>query len=104
MIELTTIQNNVNENKETRLQVSDIDRIIENLSELKVKVNEGKIEDLNEGLFGALVGGVAGMTVLPTIMKGLCSVLGVDPQGTLGTTLTSRLVLTTLCSRIGWTK
>jgi hypothetical protein len=104
MIELTTIQNNVNENKETQLKVSDIDRIIENLSELKTKVNEGKIEDLNEGLFGALVGGVAGMTVLPTIMKGLCSVLGVDLKGILGTTLTSRLVLTTLCARIGWKK
>lgn len=104
MIELTTIQNNVNENKELQLKVSDIDSIIENLTKLKTRVNEGRVEDLNEGLFGALVGGAAGMTVLPTIMKGLCSVLGVDPKGVLGTTLTSRLVLTTLCAHIGWKK
>lgn len=104
MIELTTIQNNVNENKEPQLKVSDLDRIIESLTELKTRINEGKIEDLNEGLFGALVGGAAGMTVLPTIMKALCSALGVDPKGVLGTTLTSRLVLTTICTRIGWKK
>lgn len=102
MIELTTIQNNINENKEPQLKVSTIDEIIENLTELKTRINEGRVEDLNEGLFGALAGGVAGMTVLPAIMKGLCSVLGVDLKGVLGTTLTSRLVLTTLCSRIGW--
>lgn len=104
MIELTTIQNNVNGNTEPQLKVADLDRIIENLTELKTRVNEGQVENLNEGLFGALVGGVAGMTVLPTIMKGLCSVLGVDPKGVLGTTLTSRLVLTTLCANIGWKK
>lgn len=104
MVELTTIQNNVNENKELQLKVSDIDSIIENLTELKSRINEGKIEDLNEGLFGALVGGAAGMTVLPTIMNSLCTVLGVDPKGVLGTTLTSKLVLTTICARIGWKK
>jgi hypothetical protein len=104
MIELTTVQNSISENKETQLKVSDIDKIIETLTELKIRINEGQIENLNEGLFGALVGGVAGMTVLPTIMKGLCSVLGVDPKGILGTMLTSRLVLTTLCARIGWNK
>lgn len=104
MIELTTLQNNINENKEPQLEVSDLDRIIENLTELKTRVNEGKIENLNEGLFGALVGGVAGMTVLPPIMKALCSALGVDPKGVLGTTLTSRMVLTTICTSVGWKK
>lgn len=104
MIELTTVQNSISENKEAQLKVSDIDDIIEKLTELKMRVNEGQIEDLNEGLFGALVGGAAGMTVLPTIMKGLCSALGVDSNGVLGTMLTSRLVLTTLCAHIGWKK
>lgn len=104
MIELTTIQNSINENKEHQITVSDINKIIENLSELKTRINEGQTENLTEGLFGALVGGAAGMTVLPTIMKGLCKVLGVDDKGVLGTTLTSRLVLTTLCAHIGWKK
>lgn len=104
MIELATIQNSTNENKEIQLEASDIDKIIENLIELKARVNEGQVENLTEGLFGALVGGAAGLTVLPTIMKGLCSSLGVDEKGALGTLLTSRLVLTTLCARIGWKK
>lgn len=104
MIELTTVQNSISENKEAQLKVSDIDKIIENLTELKMRVNEGKMENINEGLFGALVGGAAGMTVLPTIMKGLCSALGIDQKGVLGAMLTSRLVLTSLCAHIGWKK
>lgn len=104
MIELTTIQNSINENKEIQLEASDIDKIIENLIELKARVNEGQVENLTEGLFGALVGGAAGLTVLPTIMKALCSSLGVDEKGALGALLTSRLILTTLCARIGWKK
>lgn len=59
---------------------------------------------LNEGLFGALVGGVAGMTIAPVIMKTLCNIIGVDPKGQFGSILTSRLVLTALCTKMGWNK
>lgn len=79
-----------------------IDTLIENLKNLKERVNEGQVADIDEGLFGALVGGAAGLTVLPTIMKGLCAALGVTDKGPLGTLLTSRLVLTALCGKIGW--
>lgn len=59
---------------------------------------------IEEGLFKALVGGVAGMTIAPTIMKALCSILGVDVKGQFGSILTSRLVLTALCAKMGWDK
>lgn len=70
------------------------------------KLEEAKNNNIpiEEGLFGALVGGVAGMTVAPAIMKALCSVLGVDPRGQFGSILTSRLVLTALCTKMGWNK
>lgn len=59
---------------------------------------------IQEGLFGALVGGVAGMTIAPVIMKTLCGIIGVDPKGQFGSILTSRLVLTALCTKMGWNK
>lgn len=98
MIELTTIQ----QESKNETDIDIIDTLIKNLTNLKTDINEGKVQDINEGLFGALVGGAAGLTVLPTIMKGLCSALGVTDKGPLGTLLTSRLILTALCSKIGW--
>lgn len=63
---------------------------------------DGKDDAVDEGLFKAVLGGAAGMTVAPAIMKALCSVLGVDPKGQFGSILTSRLVLTALCAKMGW--
>lgn len=57
---------------------------------------------VEEGIFKALVGGVAGMTIAPAIMKALCSILGIDIKGQFGSILTSRLVLTALCTKMGW--
>lgn len=70
------------------------------------KLTEAKNNNtpIQEGLFGALVGGVAGMTIAPVIMKTLCGILGVDPKGQFGSILTSRLVLTALCTKMGWNK
>lgn len=51
-----------------------------------------KGEAIDEGLFGALVGGTVGALVGPTIGKAICSVLGVKEDGPLGKLLTSRLV------------
>lgn len=113
MVELRTL-NNVSEFKASEVAKTNtdsspeahvtntIDALIENLKNLKERVNEGQVADIDEGLFGALVGGAAGLTVLPTIMKGLCAALGVTDKGPLGTLLTSRLVLTALCGKIGW--
>lgn len=59
---------------------------------------------IDEGLFGALVGGIAGITIAPSIMKAVCKVLGIDVKGQFGSLITSRLILTALCAEMGWRK
>lgn len=59
---------------------------------------------IDEGLFGAIVGGVAGITIAPSIMKAICKILGIDPKGQFGSLITSRLILTALCAELGWRK
>lgn len=75
------------------------DEMIQKLQEAK---ESGK--PIDEGLFGAIVGGVAGITIAPSIMKAVCKVLGVDVKGQFGSLITSRLVLTALCTEMGWRK
>ncbi len=60
-----------------------------------IATEEGKSLDdvMDEGLFTALLGGVAGSTIGPAIMKAVCRVLGISEQGSLGKLLTSSLVL-----------
>lgn len=57
---------------------------------------------MDEGLFTALLGGVAGATIGPAIMKALCKVLGISESGVLGKTLTSSLVLGALGCELGF--
>lgn len=57
---------------------------------------------LNEGVFGSLFGGMAGMTVGPMIMKAVASCLGIDLKGPLGNLMTSKLVLTSVGAKLGW--
>ena len=59
---------------------------------------------VDEGLFGAIIGGVAGITIAPSIMKAVCKVLGVDVKGQFGSLITSKLVLAALCNEMGWRK
>ena len=59
---------------------------------------------IDEGLFGAIVGGVAGITIAPSIMRAVCKILGIDVKGQFGSLITSRLVLTALCAEMGWRK
>ena len=75
------------------------DEMIQKLQEAK---ESGK--PIDEGLFGAIVGGVAGITIAPSIMKAVCKVLGIDVKGQFGSLITSRLVLTALCAEMGWRK
>lgn len=72
------------------------------ISKLQNAKNAGK--PIEEGLFGAMVGGVAGATLLPSLMKALCKVIGVDIKGQFGNLLTSRLVLTAVGAQVGWNK
>lgn len=65
---------------------------------------EGKsIDDvMDEGLFTALLGGVAGATIGPAIMRAICKILGISETGTLGKLMTSSLVLAALGSELGF--
>ena len=56
---------------------------------------------IEEGLFGAIVGGLTGATFGPKLGSAICSALGIDPKGTLGSLITSRLVLTAIGAKIG---
>jgi hypothetical protein len=73
------------------------DKIIERLQEAKENN-----EPIDEGLFKAITGAVAGATLGPSIMKGVCKVLGISENGTLGNLMTSKLVLASLAGYLGW--
>ena len=75
------------------------DDMIQKLQEAK---EAGK--PIDEGLFGAIIGGIAGITIAPSVMKAICKILGVDVKGQFGSLMTSRLVLTALCTEMGWRK
>lgn len=66
--------------------------------------SEGKpIEDMiDEGLLAAVVGGVVGSTAGKSIMQAVCKALGVSENSSLGSLLTSRMVLTAVGSYLGY--
>lgn len=70
------------------------------------KLNEARAAGLTleEGLLGAITGGLIGATVGPSVMKALCKILGVDERGQFGSLLTSRMVTTALGAAMGWSK
>ena len=56
---------------------------------------------IDEGLLGAVIGGIAGVTIAPSIMKAVCKILGIDTKGQFGSLITSKLVLAALCTEMG---
>lgn len=50
----------------------------------------------NEGVLKTLLGAGVGFTLGPVLMKAICKVLGLDENGVLYKTLTSKAVLTAL--------
>lgn len=87
------IQDYVNTNNDSK----EYDKIIEELQIMKS--NNTPIE---EGLFKAVLGGVAGMTFMPSLMGFVCDALGIDKKGQLGSLMTSRFLLTFVCGKMGW--
>lgn len=65
---------------------------------------EGKSLDdtLDEGILSGLLGGAAGAAFGPALGRAICKVLGINPSGTLGNLLTSRLVLGALGYELGY--
>lgn len=68
------------------------------------KLTEAKDANLpiEEGLLGALTGGIIGMAIGPKVMKAICKILGVDERGQFGSLLTSRMMTTALGAAMGW--
>ena len=73
------------------------DNLIQILQE--AKANNTPID---EGLGKAILGGLAGATVGPAIMRAVCRVLGINETGPMGNLMTSRLILTTMGGYLGW--
>jgi hypothetical protein len=73
------------------------DEIIESLKEAK----ENNIP-LDEGIIGAIGGAILGTSFGPKLGGALCKALGVDPKGTFGSLLTSRLVMGAIGTSMGW--
>lgn len=57
---------------------------------------------IDEGIFGAIGGAILGSTIGPKLGAAICSALGVDPKGTFGSLLTSRLVMGAIGLKMGW--
>ena len=90
----------------TENSINDTDNITSNKSkenDTEVAQEEGKSLDdvMDEGIFSALVGAAAGATIGPSTMKSICKVLGISENGTLGSLLTSRVVLAAVCGELG---
>jgi len=57
---------------------------------------------IDEGILGAIGGAILGATWGPKLGNAICSALGIDPKGTLGSLMTSRLVLGAIGGKMGW--
>ena len=68
------------------------------------KLQEAKDNNIpiEEGLVGAIIGGVTGAALGPKVMKAICKALGINESGPLGNLMTSRLILTAVGTSVGW--
>ena len=57
---------------------------------------------IDEGILGAIGGAILGAAWGPKLGNAICSGLGIDPKGALGSLITSRLVLGAIGMKMGW--
>lgn len=94
MKSIQEIVDNTNIINEEQIAYDEIIKVLQESKENNIPIDEGVIK--------ALLGGVAGATVGPSIMKAVCKVLGISESGALGNLMTSRLILTALAGYLGW--
>lgn len=70
--------------------------------DISQKENIPMEELLDEGIFSAIIGGAVSSTIGVSIMKAICKCLGIDEKGTLGSLLTSKLVLSAMGAQLGY--
>ena len=82
------------------------EQITEELSydDIIQKLNEAKENGtpIEEGILGAIGGAVLGAAIGPKLGAAICKALGVDPKGSFGSLLTSRLVMGAIGTSMGW--
>ena len=87
-------------------EVAEVQTITEELTYDTIiqKLQEAKESNLplDEGILGAIAGGIVGATMGPAVMKAVCKILGVDEKGQFGSLLTSRMMTTALGATLGW--
>lgn len=68
------------------------------------KLNEAKENGtpIDEGVLGAIGGAILGAAIGPKLGAAICRALGVDPKGTFGSLLTSKLVMGSIGTTMGW--
>lgn len=94
MKSIQEIVDNTNIINEEQIAYDEIIKVLQESKENNIPIDEGVVK--------ALLGGVAGATVGPSIMKAVCKVLGISESGALGNLMTSRLILTALAGYLGW--
>lgn len=94
MKSIQEIVDNTNIINEEQIAYDEIIKVLQESKENNIPIDEGVVK--------ALLGSVAGATVGPSIMKGVCKVLGISESGALGNLMTSRLILTALAGYLGW--
>ena len=92
---MKSIEELANENQINETLV--YDKIIQKLNE--AKANNMSID---EGILGAIGGAILGTALGPKLGAAICKALGVDPKGTFGSLITSRLVMGAIGTTMGW--
>lgn len=86
-------------NDDIQLNESEEKMINEAAEIIAEKIKNG--EEVDEGLFGSVVGGLTGMTIGPAIGRAICKALGIT-SGMLYDLFTSRLFTTAVATYIGY--
>lgn len=95
---MKTIEELVNiENNDQITEELTYDSIIQKLTEAKENGTP-----INEGLFGAIGGAILGSTFGPKLGAAICKALGVDPKGSFGSLLNSKLIMGSIGAIMGW--